>query len=80
MRQKINHNRRKMPVSRKLEKAREKGDVFLSKKLMLFVYFYSFHFCIILFGKFFVVSLADTLKQFILFPTDIIHSFIKKSE
>lgn len=59
---------------RKLEKAREKGDVFLSKEVNAFLSIFTLSLCIILFGKFFAVSLADTLKQFILFPTDIIHS------
>ena len=60
------------PSQRKLEKARERGEVFTSKELNSFLSIFALSLCVVMLGGFFSVSLLGKLKKFITFPYEIL--------
>ena len=62
------------PSHRKLEQAREKGDVFTSKEVNSFISIFTLSLCIMMFGGFFSNVLGEVLARFITMPYEMISS------
>ncbi len=62
------------PSHRKLEKAREKGDIFTSKEVNSFISLFTLSVCILMLGGFFSHALGEALARFITMPYEMISS------
>jgi flagellar biosynthetic protein FlhB len=65
------------PSQRKLEKARERGEVFTSKELNSFLSIFTLSLCIVILGGLFSISLLEKLKKFITSPYQILATLNK---
>ncbi len=65
------------PSERKLEKAREKGEIFTSKELNSFSSIFALSLCVVMLGGVFSVSLLGKLKKFITSPYEMLATLNK---